>query len=74
MSRCAPVDGFYLTFGRGACCIDHELRWLFFLTDPLWGQAMLGACNTLADLLESTEGIVTSDWHPSCRAFRRDGV
>jgi hypothetical protein len=63
------VDGFFLTFGQGVCCAYHLLRWRFFLTDPAWQHAMLGACNALADLLGSPDGVVTSDFHPAHQAF-----
>ncbi len=63
------VDGFHLVFGQGVCCVGHSLRWLFFLTDPLWQYAMLAACNTIADLLESHDGVVMSDHHPAHTAF-----
>jgi hypothetical protein len=63
------VDGFFLTFGQGICCADHLLRWWFFLTDPRWQRAMLAACDTIADLLGSTEGVVMSDFHPAYSAF-----
>jgi hypothetical protein len=63
------TDGFFLTFGQGVCCAYHLLRWRFFLTDPPWQRAMLGACTTLADVLHSPDGVVMSDFHPSYHAF-----
>lgn len=63
------MDGFFLTFGQGVCCIYHLLRWQFFLTDPLWQGAMLRACDALANRLESPEGVVMSDFHPAYQAF-----
>lgn len=63
------VDGFYLTFGQGACCFFHSLRWHIFLTQPAWQPVLLGACNTLADLLEAPDGAIMSDFHPSHTAF-----
>jgi hypothetical protein len=65
------VDGFFLTFGRGVCCVYHLLRWQFFLLDPRWQDAMLRACDTIADLVQSDEGVVLSDFHPSYHAFFR---
>ena len=63
------VDGFYLTFGQGVCSIDHVVRWLAFVTEPPWQHALLDACNLFADLLESPDGVIMSDWHPSSSAF-----
>lgn len=63
------ADGFYLTFGRGVCCAYHLLRWRLFLTDPGWQRAMLAACDALANLLDSPDGVVMSDFHPSYAAF-----
>jgi hypothetical protein len=63
------VEGFHLTFGRDACCVYYPLRWLFFLTDPAWQRAMLEACDAIADLLESPDGAVMSDFHPAYGAF-----
>ncbi|QDV29482.1 hypothetical protein Spb1_13880 [Planctopirus ephydatiae] len=63
------VDGFFLTFGQGVCCVYHPLRWRFFLTEPRWQAAMLGACESLADLLQSQDVAVMSDFHPSYAAF-----
>src|SRR4051794_29119194 len=64
-----PTSGFYLTFGRGACCVYHSLRWSIFLTDPAWQPVMLRACNTIADLLDAPDGVLTSDFHPAHTAF-----
>jgi hypothetical protein len=63
------VDGFFLTFGQGVCCVYHLLRWRFFLVEPCWQAAMLGACEGLADLFQSPDVVLTSDYHPSYSAF-----
>ena len=65
------VDGFYLTFGQGACCFFHSLRWNIFLTQSAWQPVLLRACNTLADLLQAPDGAIMSDYHPSHTAFVR---
>jgi hypothetical protein len=63
------VDGFFLTFGQGVCCVYHLLRWRQFLTDPQWQHAMLAACGALAELLQAPDGVVMSDYHPGYQAF-----
>jgi hypothetical protein len=63
------VDGFFLTFGQGACCAYHLLRWRFFLTDPRWQAVMIRTCESLADRLRSPDVALMSDFHPSYSAF-----
>lgn len=63
------VDGFFLTFGQGVCCVYHLLRWRLFLVEPRWQQAMLRACEILADLLQSPDVAIMSDHHPAYTAF-----
>lgn len=63
------VDGFFLTFGQGVCCVYHLLRWRLFLTDPHWQGSMLSACGTIADILRSPDGVVMSDYHPAYSKF-----
>lgn len=64
-------EGFFITFGNDAICIYHQLRWLFFLTDPEWRRQMLAALLDFSKIFDATDGIVSNDWSPVFGAFFR---
>ncbi len=63
------TSDFFLTFGADTVLVYHTLRWRFFLTEPDWQTVMLDAVRALGHILDATDCVITSDFHPAYAAF-----
>jgi hypothetical protein len=64
-------SGFSLTFGRDTVWIYHMLRWIFFVTEAEWQEAMVAAVKQFCELFRANDCIITNDCQPAVSEFRR---